>query len=296
MGSGGIPLDLILLVALALFLIFRLGSVLGKRTGHQKPTGIFGQRGNDNGAPESKTQDRSGERQDGADDNVVRMPNAQDDGPEESPQMQGQAGSGLTQIKVADPSFDPDQFAQGARQAFEMIVKAYAEGEGKTLKQLLSQDVYENFAAAIRGREKANQRMEDTLYGIDSATIVAAGMEGSVARVTIEFVSQQVNVTYDAEGRVIEGDPNGIIEVTDIWTFQRDVKSRDPNWELAETSSPDDEAQADGDADGDAGGDQADDTRPKSDKKSGKKSDTDSDSNSGDESGKDGGSDDKSKS
>lgn len=241
--GGGFPLDLILFAALALFLIFRLGSVLGKRTGHQKPTDIFRNRQSDGG------NDRSGEREDSEDENVIRMPGARHperaDTARDSPgdlsgdEFSGKAGSGLTQIKVADPDFDPDGFVDGARQAFEMIVQAFAEGEGKTLKQLLSKEVYENFAGAIREREKAGQRMEDTLYGIDSAEIVAAGMQGSIASVTVKFVSQQINVTYDNEGRVIAGDPSEVVTVTDIWTFQRDVKSRDPNWELAETSSPD---------------------------------------------------------
>lgn len=244
--SGGFPLDLILFAALALFLIFRLGSVLGKRTGHQKPTDLFGDRSG--GVGRERGGDRSGEREDRADENVIPMPGKRDqswdDQAAESPQMQGPAGSGLTQIKVADSEFDPDQFLDGARQAFEMIVTAYAEGDGRTLKQLLSKDVYENFAAAIREREKAGERMEDTLYGIDEATIVDAGMEGSTASVTVKFVSQQVNVTYDSEGRVVAGDPNEVATVTDIWTFQRNVKSRDPNWELAETRSPDEDADA----------------------------------------------------
>ena len=184
--GGGFPLDLILFAALALFLIFRLGSVLGKRTGHQKPTDIFGDKGAAGGADKNAgTRDRSGEREDDADENVIRMPGARQPDADETPSFGGKAGSGLTQIKVADPNFDPDGFVDGARQAFEMIVRAYAEGEGKTLKQLLSKDVYESFAAAIREREKAGERMEDTLYGIDNAEIVAAGMQGNVASVTV---------------------------------------------------------------------------------------------------------------
>ncbi|MBP5858170.1 Tim44 domain-containing protein [Marivibrio halodurans] len=250
--GGGFPLDLILFAALALFLIFRLGSVLGKRTGHQKPTDLFRDRQSEG------ARDRSGEREDAEDENVIRMPGARqperaDGARDSSDEFTGKAGSGLTQIKVADPDFDPDGFLDGARQAFEMIVQAFAEGEGKTLKQLLSKEVYENFAGAIREREKAGQRMEDTLYGIDSAEIVEAGMQGSTASVTVEFVSQQINVTYDSEGRVIAGDPSEVVTVTDIWTFQRNVKSRDPNWELAETSSPDEES-GDDDAQGTAGG------------------------------------------
>ncbi len=233
---GGLPLDLLLFAALALFLIFRLGSVLGKKTGHQRRVDLFGERGED----AKQSRDRSGEREESADENVIRMPGArrQEKADEESPQYQGPAGAGLTQIKVADPEFDPDQFLEGARTAFEMVVKAFAEGDGATLKQLLSKDVYDSFAAAIREREKNGQRMEDVVYGIDSSEIVDAGMDGRTARVTVEFVSQQLNVTYDSEGRVLEGDPNTPVTVTDIWTFTRDTRSRDPNWVLSETRTP----------------------------------------------------------
>ncbi len=221
------PFDLLIFAAIALFLIFRLGSVLGKRTGHQKPPEFP--------MPEESakptTKDRSGER----DDNIVRMPSAFEEPEEESAHFSGPAGEGLRRIADADPNFDPDGFVGGASAAFEMIVTAYAEGDRKTLKNLLDKVTYESFSGAIDAREKAGQRMEDTLVGIDSTSILEAELAGDMARVTLRFVSQQVNVTYDSEGRVLDGDPSTVETVSDIWTFARSVKSKDPNWQLVET-------------------------------------------------------------
>jgi predicted lipid-binding transport protein (Tim44 family) len=220
------PIDIIIFGAIALFLIFRLGSVLGKRTGHQqKPPGFPG-------APTPlETKDRTAEN----DDNVVRMPGAHDEPEPESARFDGPAGDGLRAIRDADPDFDPDGFLEGAKAAFEMIVTAYAEADRKTLKNLLDKDTFESFSGAIDAREEAGQRLEDTLVGIDVADIQAAEMRGNEARVTIRFVSQQINVTYDSENRVLDGDPTAVETVTDTWTFARSVRSRDPNWQLVET-------------------------------------------------------------
>lgn len=223
------PIDIIIFAAIALFLIFRLGSVLGKRTGHQqKPPGFPG-------APSApETKDRTAEN----DDNIVRMPGAFDDEPEpQSKQFDGPGGDGLRAISDADPDFEPDSFLEGATAAFEMIVTAYADADRKTLKNLLDKETFESFSGAIDAREDAGQRLEDTLIGIDATDIVDAELRGDTARVTIRFVSQQINVTYDSEGRVVDGDPTTVETVTDVWTFARSVQSRDPNWHLVETRS-----------------------------------------------------------
>lgn len=221
-------LDLVIFAIIALFLIFRLGSVLGKRTGHQKrPDFQVG-----TPTPPEESSNRAGER---ADDNIIRMPKAFEEEPEESAQLKGPAGDGLRQIQARDDGFDPDGFLDGAKAAFEMIVTAYAEGDRKMLKSLLDKATFESFSGAIDAREKEGQRMEDTLVGIDKADIVEAAMDGDQAKVTVRFISQQVNVTYDSEGRVLDGDPTAIETVTDEWSFARQVTSRDPNWQLIET-------------------------------------------------------------
>ncbi|NMM45039.1 Tim44 domain-containing protein [Rhodospirillaceae bacterium KN72] len=220
------PIDLIIFAAIAVLLIFKLGSVLGKRTGHQKPIEF----------PDTNDKKR-GQAPANADDNVVRMPKSFEEPKPESKQLEGPAGAGLRQIMEADENFEPDNFLEGAQQAFEMIVAAYTEGDRKTLKMLLDKATYDGFAGAIDAREKAGQRMEDTLVGIDSANIVEAALDGEQSRVTVRFVSDQVNVTYDSEGRVLDGDPSKVETVVDIWTFARKVSARDPNWQLIETRS-----------------------------------------------------------
>lgn len=219
--------ELIIYAAVAVFLIFRLFSVLGKRTGHQErpPFPPTGEREKLDPPENDKSED----------ENVVRLPGAFDEPVEESAQYAGPAGEGLRQINAADGNFEPDQFLGGARMAFEMIVTAYAEGDRKALKDLLDKPTYESFAGAIDAREKEGHRMEDTLVGIDAADVAEAVLDRDMAKVTVRFVSQQVNVTYDSEGRVLDGDPTSIETVSDLWTFARSVKSRNPNWQLIET-------------------------------------------------------------
>lgn len=232
MGDGFQFLDIVLFAMVAAFLVLRLRSVLGKKTGHQEPRQD----------PISRRQQDS--QKDG---NVVELPNLYKDGPDDMAEPlddpvanldpNDPLASGITQIRIADSSFHPVEFANGARAAFEMIVQAFAEGDTKTLENLLAEDVFENFNEAIVARREANEKLETTIIGISSADVVEAAMDGRNAMVTVKFVSEQVNVTHDAEGRVVDGDPNQVTEITDIWTFSRDTKSSDPNWKLVETSS-----------------------------------------------------------
>ena len=146
--------------------------------------------------------------------------------------------AGLTQIRLADPSFDPATFVLGARAAFEMIVGAFAQGDTAALRPLLNDEVYDQFSAAIRERLQHKHTHETTLIAIKSAELVEARMEGRDAIVTVKFVTEQVNVTRDEAGGVIEGDPNRVATVTDLWTFSRNTRSGNPNWLLVATASP----------------------------------------------------------
>ena len=131
-------------------------------------------------------------------------------------------------IRAADDTFDPGGFADGARGAFEMIVQAFAAGDRDNLQMLLSDDVYENFEAAIDERDEAEETLESTIISIKSADVIEAGIDHQNAMVTVKFVSEQVNVTRDSEDRIVDGDPNQVTEITDIWTFSRDTVAR-PN-------------------------------------------------------------------
>ena len=125
----------------------------------------------------------------------------------------------------------------GARAAYEMIVMAYAEGDRRTLKNLLSREVYEGFEAAIRERESRGETVETRFVAIDKSDITGAEVRGHTAQVTLRFVSQLVSVTRDKAGNVIDGNPEKVTDVTDVWTFARDVSSRDPNWKLVATEA-----------------------------------------------------------
>ena len=142
---------------------------------------------------------------------------------------------GVRQIRAADGSFDPGAFAEGATAAFEMIVEAFARGDRDTLQPLLAPNVFANFEAAIAERERAGETLETTIVALNPAEVTGAAMQGRDARVTVTFVSEQSNAVKDADGNVTDGDPATIEKITDIWTFARDTRSRDPNWQLVET-------------------------------------------------------------
>ena len=227
MDGGFAFFDIVFFAMVAAFLILRLRSVLGRRTGNENPERWT-----------TRTPKPSANRAE-LPDNVARLPERGRPA-EAQPPLDVEPGSpmeaGLTQIRVADPEFDPRVFLDGAKQAFDMIVQAYALGDTATLRPLLSDEVYENFAAALRTRQQARHTHETSLVGIKSADIVEARMDGRTALVTVKFVSEQINATRDADGNVIEGDPQHVATVTDVWTFARNTRGRDPNWSLVATS------------------------------------------------------------
>ena len=145
--------------------------------------------------------------------------------------------AGVAQVRSADPNFSPDEFCEGAEAAFETVVQAFAAGALKILRSLLNDEVYDNFSAAVKQREEAEEELETTVIGIKSGEILEARLEGRMAFVTVKFQSEQVNVTRDNSGAVVDGDPTQVTDVTDIWTFARNTRARDPNWTLVETRS-----------------------------------------------------------
>lgn len=225
-------IDIIFFAMVAAFLVLRLRSVLGRRTGsEQRRPDPFHPRPADTG---DKAGDKTGD--------VVALPDRSARSAGETAEMAAGAKgtpleAGLTQIAVADPNFTPQGFLDGAKVAFEMIVQAFAKGDRKALRQLLNDAVFESFSAAIKAREDAKQSHQTTLVGVKSVDIIEARMEGRTALVTVKFVSEQINVTRDKDGRVTEGDPNHVAEITDIWTFARNTRAHDPNWTLVETRS-----------------------------------------------------------
>jgi predicted lipid-binding transport protein (Tim44 family) len=151
-------------------------------------------------------------------------------------------GRGLFDIFKFDPAFDPATFVKGARQAYEMIVTAFAEGNRKTLKDLLSREVNDEFVAEMVARDKRGELIDQSFVGINKADIVEAEIKNGIANVTVRFVSQLITATRDRTGTVTSGDPQKIREVTDVWTFSRDVSTArarlNLNWRVVATQEP----------------------------------------------------------
>lgn len=220
MNDGFHFLDIIFFAMVAAFLVLRLRSVLGKRTGAERPPQQWQGPENDAGAA---VIDLAARRRSGAEP------------PAESP-----VGLGLAAIRAADRGFDLDGFLGGARAAFEMIVGAFAAGDKATLQPLLAPEVFRHFAEAIDGRARNGETLTTDLVGIRSIEPVEARMDGGFAGLTLRIVSEQVNALRDHEGNVVEGSADRVIDVTDEWTFRRDTRSGDPNWVLAATRTPED--------------------------------------------------------
>jgi predicted lipid-binding transport protein (Tim44 family) len=232
----------IIYAAIAVVIFVKLRSVLGQRTGRERPP-YDPYSARDTVRP--STNDRSS-----TNDNVVALPGRAAE-PVPKPvdaavaadrwsgiaALGSPVAAGLDAIAREDKSFDGKHFVAGARAAYEMIVTAFAEGDRRTLKNLLSRDVYDGFEAAIRDREAKGETAESRFVSIDKSDITDAELRGRTAQITIRFVSQLVSVTRDRAGAVIEGSPEKVTDVTDVWTFARDLSSRDPNWKLVATEA-----------------------------------------------------------
>ena len=232
MGSFDFVTIFFLVAAVVIFL--QLRSVLGRRTGSERPP--FDPYSKREGAAETDSADRG---------KVVTLPRRDGTDEDENPfaSVDAVAASGtplneqLRAVVKADPSFNPKEFANGARMAYEMIVVAFADGDRKTLKNLLSREVYEGFDAAISERESKGEVVRSSFVGIEKADIVGAEVKDSEANVTVRIVSQLISATYDKAGALVDGDAETVAEVNDLWTFARDIRSRDPNWKLIATES-----------------------------------------------------------
>ncbi|WP_022723967.1 Tim44/TimA family putative adaptor protein [Rhodopseudomonas sp. B29] len=228
----------IIFLALAVFIFLRLRNVLGQRTGSERPP-----------FDRATARDMVPGKQD---TNVVSMPGSVIDqapvGPTAdvlppSDRWKGIAEPnsplehGLNAILQQDSSFDAQHFVAGAKSAYEMIVLAFANGDRRALRDLLSNEVYDSFDAAIKEREKNEYKTETRFVAIEKAELIGAEVRERSAQITLRFVSQMISVTRDKTGAIVDGTPDKVADITDVWTFARDVGSRDPNWKLVGTGS-----------------------------------------------------------
>lgn len=225
----------LLFAVVAIVVFLRLRSVLGRRTGEERPhldpypgPEANGKAVRDNVVTLQGEPLRAKEELD--DETFAKRL-------KEVAPAGGQIAEKLQSIALADRGFDPKHFVTGARSAYEMIVTAFAAGERKALKQFLSREVYDGFVAAIGDRDKKGETIDFKFVGILSADILDAELAGKSVQITVKFVSELITATRNRAGEIVDGDMAQIREVTDVWTFARELTSRDPNWKLVATGS-----------------------------------------------------------
>lgn len=232
----------IVFALVAVIVIWKLRSVLGERTGSEKPPGanLFGR---------SPPPANGARPANGNGNNVVRLPSAAEPARPFTPPSAAvdrwtgiaapgsELANGLDAIAAADPSFSPRPFIEGAKIAYEAIVTAFATGERKTLQNLLAKDVYDSFAAALDERARRGEIVTSTFVSIDDATIEEADLNRRTARIMVRFTSKLITATHDGTGKLVDGSPDQVVDMNDVWSFARDTNAKDPNWKLVATES-----------------------------------------------------------
>lgn len=224
-ASGGFPIDLVLFGMIAAFLVLRLRSILGRRQGFERPTEPVAARpGEVRAAPRT------------AEGPVIDAVAERPAPPRPLPELAGPVGQALSRMQGVDRHFQAARFLDGAEAAFRIIVTAFAAGDRAALRPLLSDDTFHAFDSAIAARETAGETQRTEIRAIDSATIEAADLRGTLASITVRFVSDQVNLTTGSDGAVVVG-TDAVTEITDIWTFERNLAASDPTWRLVAARS-----------------------------------------------------------
>ncbi len=219
-AAGGFPVDLVLFAMIAAFLVLRLRSILGKRTGFEGTPMTFLRRGAKK--PEAAVIDGKVE--------PVAAPGRK------LPDPDGPAGRALASIKAADRRFDPAQFLAGAEHAFRMIVAAFAAGDRAKLRQLLTDETFAAFDRVVAQRIEAGETQRSEIRDIETVEITEAALSGQVASIVVKFVSRQINLTLDKAGQPVAG-TDAVTEIGDLWTFERRLGQSDPTWRLAAARS-----------------------------------------------------------
>ena len=225
-------LDIIIFAVVAAVLVARLKSILGTKHGDERD------RPNPFSSMSDQVRDPNADRlsplHDMKPDDATAQPMVLTDSMIKSDDPES-VKAGVKQIAAADHDFNPQEFLHGARMAFQMITEGFANGDRDLLKDLLADDLYKNFERVIESREGQGYTAKYELHRIKDARLADARLGGVMAYVTVDFDVEQTSTILDSDGKTVEGDPDKISEIHDIWTFSRDVRSDDPNWELVST-------------------------------------------------------------
>jgi predicted lipid-binding transport protein (Tim44 family) len=221
MGENNWLIEIVVLAMLAGFIALRLVSVLGKRTGHEEPVGDIVRRSPAEALPPAAATS------DAPPAPPLDLPADMDAGLREA----------LGAIAAADPGFAPARFTEGAKAAYRIILEAFWQGDNDALREFVSDDVADEFAAAIEARVGEGLRLDNRLVGVDRAEIVSARLRGAMAEISVRFDARLKAATRDRSGAIVAGSPTETVATHDVWTFSRHTGSTDPNWLLIETDT-----------------------------------------------------------
>lgn len=223
--SDQIDFTTVLFALVAVFVVWKMRTILGTR--HESSADLDSQAQGNASLANSRSAERLAE--DGSEGNLRWMPFAT---------FGTDMWEKLDQISKIDPAFDPREFVEGAKAAYELILKAFSAGDLLTLKPLLGRDVFDSFEAVISDRQSKGVQLQTTLVSLDRSEMKEIKIEGKTAQIIVRFASKVISFTKDENGSVLDGAADKVAEVVDVWTFQRDLDSSDPNWRLVSTEEP----------------------------------------------------------
>lgn len=222
--------DIIIIALIAGFILLRLRSILGQKTGHENP---------DFFRPNQQEQPQKPEPIIQLVEKTLKPRQPQETIPEYDPYAQKLEGEpiakDIAELKNANPAFNATTFLDGAKIAFEMVFDAFIKGDKQTLSMLLAQDIYTHFVNDIDARASQETKKETTLLSVVSQDINSIRLDKNIARVAVRFESEQVTVERGKNGEIVSGNPSDVEHVIDEWVFERDITSKNPNWKIIET-------------------------------------------------------------
>jgi predicted lipid-binding transport protein (Tim44 family) len=210
---------IVILALVALFIGLRLYSVLGERTGHEQQ-------------PILKPADSEPRADPRVNRPAPAQPVATDLG---DLAFIPTAGPGVRALLAADPAFDVARFLEGAKGAYRLVLESFWKGDLDTLRPHVDDHVFETFASAVKQREVEGVTIDNRLVAIDQAVIAEALVDRNLAHLTVRFEADIAAVTRNSAGEVVAGSLSDAVQTRDLWTFRRELASRDPNWLLVET-------------------------------------------------------------
>ena len=223
--------DIIFFAIVAVYFAMKIYSVLGRKN---DDSDYFKESESRVVLPEEFLKEKISKNNEEADQKLssASMQKLREDEVEEFNFATDQSKDSILSIIKADRNFSLKEFSEGAKGAFDMILKAFSEKDRDTLKMLLSDKLYKDLDNKISSNEDGDLEEVKSLISINILEISSASLEKNVAKISVKFETEQIEFTKDSKGEIIDGDPNHIDTIEDEWSFERSIKSSNPNWKI----------------------------------------------------------------